>query len=209
MSDIQIHAVNRNMYGVNSYVVTSDKEAMIIDTPFDPFDTKAYDSLLLLSGAEVKYIIYTHGHYDHIGGSDTARLHYKNAKHIAHELEVEYFTDASFNLSGLFGENITLTKPDSTFKDNDTFTLGSHTFKVIHTPGHSKGGVCFYTEGHLFSGDTIFSMGVGRTDFKGSSTEDLEKSIKEKIFTLPDETLIYAGHGEYGTTLKQRKSFGI
>jgi len=207
MSDIKIHAVNRNMYGVNSYLVISDNEAMIIDTPFDPFDAEAYDELL--NGVEVKYILYTHGHYDHIGGSEEARLHYKKAKHIAHELAVEYFTDASLNLSGLFGEDIAITKPDSTFKDNDTFTLGSHTFKVIHTPGHSKGGVCFYTEGHLFAGDTIFSIGVGRTDFKGSSPHDLEKSIIDKIFTLPDNTLIYAGHGEYGTTLKQRKSFGI
>lgn len=207
MSDIKIHAINKNMYGVNSYLVISDNEAMIIDTPFDPFDTKAYDALL--NGAEVKYVLYTHGHYDHIGGSEEARLHYKKATHIAHELEIEYFTDASLNLSGLFGKEITMTKPDATFKNNDTFTLGSHIFKVIHTAGHSKGGVCFYTEGHLFAGDTIFTMGVGRTDFKGANQADLEKSIREKIFPLPDNTLIYPGHGEYGTTLKQRKAFGV
>ncbi len=207
MNDLEIYAVNRNVYAMNSYLVISEGEGMIIDTPSDPFDIKKYDELL--NGRKLKYVIYTHGHYDHIAGSIEAREHYKNAIHLAHPTEYIYFTDSTYNLSNEFGKGAGYPIPDKPIKENDTIEIGRHSFKVIDTPGHTLGGISLYnSEGHLFTGDTLFSFGLGRTDFKGGDFNTIKKSI-EKLFTYPDNTLIYPGHNEYATKLSQRKQMGI
>ena len=99
---------------------------------------------------------------------------------------------------------ISIPKIDIFIKNGDVIKLGQHDIKVIHTPGHTQGGVCYYTEGKLFSGDTIFRESVGRCDLEGGDFNQLVESIKTKIFTLPEETIIYPGHGKY-TDVKWEK----
>lgn len=203
---IIIKCINSNVYAMNSYIVCSEDEAMIIDVAANPCFSE-YDSFI--DGRKLKHIIYTHGHFDHISGSDELREHYKSVPHIIHIDDAECFTDGSKNLTAMFSKAEVYTKADSVFRDEDTFTLGAVNFKVIHTPGHTKGCVCYYTEGHLFCGDTIFENGIGRTDFEGGSFELIKKSIEDKIFTLPENTLIYPGHNSYKAPLNIRKQMGI
>lgn len=207
MGDLNVHCINDNLYAMNSYVVTSEDEAMIIDISEIPFGFDNYDRLL--DGKKLNRIIYTHGHFDHISGSDDVRKRYGYVEQGIHELDYGCFEDPSRNLSAMFSKPASYKSPEISFKDGDTFTLKNHTFNVIHTPGHTVGCVCFYTEGYLFCGDTIFANGIGRTDFPGGSYEDIEKSILEKIFTLEDDVLLYPGHNAYGFNLKDRKKHGI
>jgi glyoxylase-like metal-dependent hydrolase (beta-lactamase superfamily II) len=103
--------------------------------------------------------------------------------------------DSKKNLSAFMGNDITSYKVDQELFDSQIIKVGSIEFKVIHTPGHTRGGVCFYTNGLLISGDTLFQLSIGRTDFPGGSFEDLKKSVKEKLFILPEETKVIPGHG--------------
>lgn len=207
MKDITVYCINNNMYGMNSYIVVDEDEAMIIDSAQMPFGYDDYDKYL--EGKKLTRIIYTHGHFDHISGSDALRGRYGDISQAVHELDYDCFSDPKRNLSSMFSKPASYKPPEISFKDGDTFKLKNHTFNVIHTPGHTVGCVCFYTEGHLFCGDTIFANGIGRTDLFGGSYEDIEKSINEKIFTLEPSTLLYPGHNSYAFTLNQRKKMGI
>ncbi|MTI61329.1 MAG: MBL fold metallo-hydrolase [Firmicutes bacterium] len=140
----------------------------------------------------IKKIILTHGHFDHIAALAYLRDSLQAEVYI-HELDGEMLVDPSKNLSSSFGSDIETVLADHLLKDGDMI----NGFKIIHTPGHTPGGICLYhkEEGILFSGDTIFAMGVGRTDFPGSSTKDLQDSIERIKDKLPVETVIYPGHG--------------
>ena len=188
---------------MNSYIVSADDEAMIIDISKLSFGYEDYDKLL--DGKKLKRVIYTHGHFDHISGSDDIRKKYKGVEHCIHSLDYDFFGDATLNASGYFGNGIKWQSPEIKFEDGETFKLKDIEFKVIHTPGHTRGGVCYYTEGHLFCGDTIFANGIGRTDLPTGNYSELENSIMEKLFKLDDETLLYPGHEAYGFKLGQRK----
>jgi len=146
-------------------------------------------------GVSIEYIILTHGHHDHIGGVAPFRKEFPEAKLVASKYEKEMLCDPMMNFSGYFGDNASLT-PDIFVDDGDTLTVGSLEIKFIHTPGHTPGGMCVYVENVLFSGDTLFRQSIGRTDFPGSSFADLEKSLYEKIFLLPDDTHVLPGHME-------------
>ncbi|QTL98010.1 MBL fold metallo-hydrolase [Iocasia frigidifontis] len=140
----------------------------------------------------IKKIILTHGHFDHIAALAYLRDSLQAEVYI-HKLDSEMLVDPSKNLSSSFGSDIETVPADHLLKDGDMI----NGFKIIHTPGHTPGGICLYhkEEGILFSGDTIFAMGVGRTDFPGSSTKDLQNSIEQIKNNLPVETVIYPGHG--------------
>ncbi|TXJ52999.1 MBL fold metallo-hydrolase [Brachyspira aalborgi] len=207
MSELKIDCINLNIYGMNSYIVSADDEAMIIDISKLSFGYEDYDKLL--DGKKLKRVIYTHGHFDHISGSDDIRKKYKGVEHCIHSLDYDFFGDATLNASGYFGNGIKWQSPEIKFEDGETFKLKDIEFKVIHTPGHTRGGVCYYTEGHLFCGDTIFANGIGRTDLPTGNYSELENSIMEKLFKLDDETLLYPGHEAYGFKLGQRKRIGI
>ena len=205
--NIYIEAFVFSPYAVNTYIVGDNKEVMIIDMPATKDDLMLIDKSI--GGRTLSRIVYTHGHFDHIQGSDDARTHYKNTPQYIHEKDNIMFTDANENLTGYFGAPITYHSADFMFKESgETFNIGSIKFEVMHTPGHSNGSVCYYTDGHLFTGDTLFYMGVGRTDFPHGDSNTIKNSI-EKIFELPDETLFYPGHEKYGAMLGKRKSLGI
>ncbi len=201
---MNIKTLTFSNYSVICYIVGDDKEVMIVDMPATTnADFAAIDEAI--AGRNLSRIVYTHGHFDHIQGSDVAREHYKDVKHYIHEKDNIMFTDANENLTGYFGTPKTHQAADDVFVDGDIFNIGSIEFKVIHTPGHCPGSVCYYTNGHIFTGDTLFYRGVGRTDFPHGDYGLLVESV-EKLFTLPDETLFYPGHDRYAVELGSRKA---
>lgn len=167
------------------------KEAVVID-PGDDAD----QILMALAklGLAVKYLINTHGHFDHVGGNKMMKEATKAEIAIHPEDEV-MLTELSRSAS-MFGLSAENSPPaDILLNDGDTLNFGEITLTVIHTPGHSKGGICLYTKGHLFAGDTLFAGSIGRTDLPGGDYDTLISSIKTKLLALDDDTVVYTGHG--------------
>lgn len=164
-----------------------------------------YDDIKGLGFEKVAGILLTHGHGDHTGGARRLK-ELSGAKIYAYEDEAEILKDPEKNLSGWFGTAYGF-EADEYFHDKQTFTMAGVTFTVLYTPGHTKGGCCYYVEedGVLFCGDTIFNGSVGRTDFYSGSINELARSIRDRILTLPDETKLYSGHGDRTTVEYERK----
>ena len=150
-------------------------------------------------GLDVKYVINTHAHPDHVGGNADI-VENTGAEIIIHEDEAKHITNlVNKAFIKMFGGRSS-PAADRTVKDSDIIKVGNVKLEVIHTPGHSPGGICIYDgEKNLFTGDTLFVGGIGRTDIPGGSMRTLMTSIKERILTLPDDTLIWPGHN-YGPT---------
>ena len=175
----------------NNYLVIDEisKEAVLIDC-------SAYDENVFLElkkyGAKLKYILLTHGHFDHITGLNEMS---EGVQVLLHNADAEWISELNTYLPMVGMPYMEEPRIDSFIKDNDIIKLGDFEIKVIHTPGHTQGGVCFLLDGNLFSGDTIFKESVGRCDLPGGDFNQIIKSIENKIFTLPDNTIIYPGHG--------------
>ena len=183
----------------NCYVILDEqsKEIMCIDPAGD---TKKIANMItdILKG-NLKYIYLTHCHSDHIGGvSELKKLCGENSKILIHREDSEGLNDKNINLSGIIDIKEIELEADSRVDDNDIIHLGNLEFRVIHTPGHTKGSTSLYCEKEkcLFSGDTIFSGTWGRTDLPTSNREDIMNSITKKLLILPDETIVYPGHGK-------------
>lgn len=146
-------------------------------------------------GYTIKAVLLTHGHFDHVMGADAIRKA-ANVKVYLGEQDGKLIENADLNVSAMFGTPYT-TKADILVKDGEELELAGIKMKVIHTPGHTAGGVCYYLEEEkiLVCGDTLFAESVGRTDFPTSSSSALVNAIREKLFTLPEEVYVYPGHG--------------
>lgn len=197
-------AMNVGIYGANCYIVGSEKtrDAAIIDpgAEFNKIDKKLIDM-----GLTAKIVILTHYHGDHIGAVKEFIEKY-GAKVYIHKEDAEALNNSKMNLSkSMFGKDISI-KADVELNDGDEISLSDLKFEIIHTPGHTKGGICIKVGNIMMTGDTLFNNSIGRTDFPGGSFEEIIKSIKEKIFKYDDETIIYPGHMS-PSTIKNEKQF--
>jgi glyoxylase-like metal-dependent hydrolase (beta-lactamase superfamily II) len=161
--------------------------------------------LIVELGLKPVFILNTHGHIDHIGANRDVKDKF-NIPLCIHSLDSPLLEKIQeFELSFFLGAKES-PHPDRLLKDKDIVRFGKASLRVIHTPGHTPGSVTFLGDGILFSGDTLFFGGVGRTDLPGGSTKDLEKSIREKIHTLPPETVVLPGHGPLTTVGEEKES---
>ena len=179
----------------NCYIVQDEetKETIVID-PAGQCD-KIVEMLNIIEG-KLKYIYLTHCHGDHIGAAEELK-NVKNSKILIHIDDYEGLKEPEINLTGFMSEKQIRLEADARVNDGDILHIGNLEFKVIHTPGHTKGGSSLYCakEQLLFSGDTLFKGMWGRTDLPTSSFEDIINSITNKLLVLPDETIVYPGHG--------------
>ena len=179
----------------NCYIVFDEdsKETMVIDPAGD---VDKIVELINILGGKLKYIYLTHCHGDHILGV-TELKNKCGGKILIHREDNEGLNDARINLTPYIIEKTIELEADSRIDDNDLIHLGNLEFRVIHTPGHTKGGTSLYCEkeGLLFSGDTLFRGTWGRTDCPTGSLEDIMDSIVNKLMKLPDDTICYPGHG--------------
>lgn len=187
----------------NCYIYHNEKEALL----FDPgSDFEAIRDHILNNKLQLKAILLTHLHFDHVGAVRKLTKEF-SCEVLASKLDLA-FIEGTGGYAEAYGLD-TISEEDITkdIKDGDIIeVIAEAPIKAIHTPGHTKGGFCFYLENDnaLISGDTLFQSSVGRTDFPGGSIEELEKSIKEKLFLLPDSTAVFPGHA-FSTTIGEEK----
>lgn len=199
MIDVKIFEVNPLQE--NCYVVSDDtRECVVIDCGayFDA-ERKAIVNYLHEHQLRPVHLLCTHGHFDHNFGNDTIYTEY-GIKPEIHADDASLIADLALQCEQMgMGSGIDCSSPPlgTPLADGDTVCFGTHTLKVIHTPGHSPGGVLFYCqeENVVFTGDTLFRMSVGRTDLPGGSWTDLIRSLHDKVASLPSETIAYPGHG--------------
>ena len=189
--------------GANCYLFACDrtKQGVLIDPGAE--GQRIYN-WVKQKGIQVKYILLTHGHVDHIGAVDELR-ELTGAKVGIHLLDAEMLTDGRQNLSSYFGPALVLQPADLLLQDGQVITVGEETITVIATPGHSRGSVCLLTSHGVVSGDTLFAGSIGRTDFPGGSLEQLLQGVEEKLMVLPDVTGVFPGHGEETTVGRERR----
>lgn len=190
--------------GVNCFILGCEetREGIIVDPGADAERVLAAVQQL---GLKIRYVINTHGHFDHMGGNRSVVVK-TGAKLLIHESDVYFLSRAADSAAsyGLKAENSH--KPDHLLQDGMVLNFGKHQLKVLHTPGHTPGGCCLYLEGEgkILTGDTLFAESVGRTDFPGSSHADLIDGVRTKLLVLPDETQAFPGHGP-STTIGHEK----
>lgn len=180
------------------------KEAIIID-PGD--DADRIGMRLMQLEAKPVAILLTHGHFDHAGAAKTLAAQYDILVY-AHEKEAETLEDSRMNLSGPLAGGATTYHADVFLKDEQELTLAGLHMRVLFTPGHTPGGCCYYfpREDVLFSGDSLFYGSVGRTDFPGGSMRTLVDSVRNKLMSLPENTIVYPGH-DIETTIEQERMY--
>jgi hydroxyacylglutathione hydrolase len=159
-----------------------------------------------VAGRDVALIVLTHAHFDHLG-SVSSLVQVTAAPVAVHALDAERITDAAPAGTGgaLFGYDHVSPPADRILHDGDRIRAGELTLEVLHTPGHTQGSISLLADGHLFSGDTLFSGSVGRSDFPGGDARALSRSIAEKIAPLPDDTVVHPGHGPDTTVGRERR----
>ena len=205
MGKLQIEKMVLGQVSTNCYLAvnTQTKEVILIDPADAP---RRIERKIKESGLKPVAILLTRGHFDHIGAAPELGTLY-DIMIYAHEEEQEVMADSMLNLSANFGEPFGA-EPDMLLSDGQELVLAGMEIQVLHTPGHTKGGVCYYLpkEGVLFSGDTLFYCSIGRTDFPTGSMSELVRSAKKKLLILPEDTKVYPGHGE-DTTIHYEKKY--
>ena len=194
-------------YQTNCYILRESKAAkdcLIIDTGLQAGELVDFLQRHKLNPVAV---VLTHGHADHITGLATVRGRFPHIKVYIHRLDAEMLTGEKDNLSAMAGVLFSSEPADFSLEEGDVIEQANIKLNVLHTPGHTPGGICLYSKDEeiVFVGDTLFADSVGRTDMPGGSATQLIKSIKQKLCPLPDETVVYPGHGPQ-TTISQEKA---
>lgn len=190
-----------SMFATNCYIVacSETKEGVIIDPGAQG---KEILQTIKSMGLTIKYIVNTHGHVDHIGANGMIKEALK-LPILLNEKDMDIYRNPGYGLGIAASKQ---PEPDCFIKDGDRISFGKMDFKVIETPGHSRGCVSLLTEGAVFTGDTLFAGSIGRTDLPGGSFESIIKSIEEKLMVLSPETVVYPGHGPYSTIGEEARS---
>lgn len=188
----------------NCYLISNQEtlETIIVD-PAD--EAERIRNVIEENKLKPVVILLTHGHFDHIGAADLLRKWYSISLY-CFETEAEVLEKPEWNLSGMFGYGFSL-KADGLFRDGEVLHYLGQKIQIIYTPGHTQGSCCFYfaDEGFLISGDTLFAESVGRSDFPTGSGGQLARSIVERVFLLPEETVVYPGHYEETTVGHEKR----
>ncbi len=190
----------------NCYVIENSSIISVIDPSAFYEEEKSFlkEFIRSLNGS-LQFIINTHGHFDHISANAFLKNNFPDAQILIHFADSEKLQSPIKNRSAELSLNIVSPDADKELKDNDIVKIGEAFFKVIHTPGHTKGSIILYGEGILFSGDTLFAGTVGTAKEYRDAFNEMIQSIKEKILMLPDSTLILPGHMET-STIEEEKS---
>jgi hydroxyacylglutathione hydrolase len=194
-------------FETNCYLVRipDSNQCWIIDASFDP--EVIIDRIGELAAVPTALIL-THAHVDHIAGLNTIRAAFPKLPILIHEAEHDWLGDPLLNLSAMGGMPVTGPGPDRLLKDGDTLDLAGTTWQVLHTPGHSPGGIALVhiPSGTALVGDALFAGSIGRTDLPGGDFETLAAGIRLKLYTLPDATRILPGHGPESTIGREKRT---
>ena len=197
-----VHQLSVGPLQVNCFVVACQKtrEAMVIDPGEDgPRILQLAES----NGYQVKQIVNTHGHFDHIGANQPVK-EATGAVLMMHEADLPLLQNAR-NHAQAYGLTVSPSPdPDKFLNEGDVFSVGEQSFSVFHVPGHSPGSICLLSDGHLFVGDVLFAGSIGRTDLPGGDFDALVEGVREKLFRLPADTIVHPGHGP-DTTIGREK----
>jgi hydroxyacylglutathione hydrolase len=205
---IRIETVTLGPFETNCYIVAANapsESCWIIDASFE---SDVLVERVKAMKVRPDALILTHAHVDHIAGVDEVVRAFPGLRVFVHAAEKDWLADPVLNLSRPIGFDVTARGPDGLIKEGDVLTLGTDEWRVLHTPGHSPGGITLYNAkgAAAIVGDTLFAGSIGRHDFPGSDFATLERSIKEKLYTLPEETRIYPGHGPASTIGREKRT---
>lgn len=189
----------------NCYLVTDDKTNKVLVVDPGEVCPSLENRIREYDPDNLEYILLTHGHYDHTANAANLKKKYPSAKIVIGEKEKDFATDSMLNLSTVSGVYVEKFKPDILVSDGTQLPFGSVTIDVMETPGHTAGGVCYKIENNIFSGDTLFRLSMGRTDFPTGNIKEIGKSLK-RLYELDGNPDIYSGHGDSTTLEFERKN---
>lgn len=201
---MKIKRIPAGIYAANCYVVYSENEneGIIVDPGGDVDDIIKF---IEEHNIDIKYIVLTHGHGDHIGGVTELKKEL-DVNLLVHEADKDMLESGEKNLSSIMAIGSIEVTPDEFLNDGDTISFGDEQVTVLHTPGHTLGGICLLAGESLISGDTLFKGSIGRTDLEGGNYETIINSIREKLLVLPGNTTVYPGHGPETTIEDERNN---
>ncbi|UCB46778.1 MAG: MBL fold metallo-hydrolase [Spirochaetota bacterium] len=188
------------MLAANCFVLRNDREAVVIDPGGNPEVI-----LPLINERELLYIVNTHGHYDHIAANNDLKARFSTQLAVS-KYDSNMLLNPDLNLSTMVDARYISVAPDILLDDGDKLAIGGESLEIIYTPGHTKGSVSIKMGQVLFSGDTLFYRSIGRTDLPTGSFDELENSIRTRLYVLPDDTKVYTGHGE-ATIIGEEKRY--
>ncbi len=193
-----------NDFAENCYIISEGKDAYVID-PGSNYE--AMIAYLKEHDLSIVGVLLTHGHYDHICGLNKL-LHDTDAPIYIHESERDFLFDPTLNLSSFMADRFRVAEKHriETINEDSTFTLGSKTITVVHTPGHTRGSVSYIIDDVIFSGDTLFRETVGRTDLPTGDHAQLEQSVHRLLKGYNDNTIVYPGHGPFTTIVHEKQN---
>lgn len=199
-----IKRIPAGIYAANCYVLYSEKEneGIIVDPGGDVDDILKY---INDNNIKINSIVLTHGHGDHIAGVSELKEELK-VNLLIHEADVDMLKSGDMNLSSIMAIGSIEMTADELLKDGDTIEFGDKEVTVLHTPGHTLGGICLLSGKYLISGDTLFKGSIGRTDLEGGNYETIINSIREKLLVLPGDTIVYPGHGPETTIEEEMRN---
>lgn len=201
---MKVIRIPAGIYAANCYIIYSEttKDGIIVDPGGDA------DIILKTieeNNLNVIHIVLTHGHGDHIGGVIDL-LNVLKVSLLVHEDDVKMISDAKMNLSNIMPIGAVELNPDKVLKHGDIIKFGDLEAEIIHTPGHTLGGICIKIEDNLITGDTLFQGSIGRTDLEGGDYDTIIRSIKENLLLLPDNTIVWPGHGVQTTIGNEKRN---